>query len=278
MTTAAHVTTASLVRSLVEAQHPELASSTLEPVDEGWDNATFRLGTALAVRLPRRKLAAELVLNEQRWLPVVAPWLSLRVPVPVAVGVPSESYPWPWSIVPWVPGVTAGLTPLTPEQSLVLAENLRALHRPTPPEAPRNPFRGVPLEARREAVEDRLSRLGLEALLPAWRTALEAGACTTSVWLHGDLHSRNVILRDGALSGLIDWGDITAGDPATDLACAWTLMEADARAVFWETYGADEDERARAAGWAVNLATAMVDAGDTRHRRIGRAVIERLSG
>lgn len=149
------MTTTRLVRGLVEAQPPELAFSTLELVDEGWDNATFRLGTDLAVRPPRRKLAA---------------------------------------------------------------------------------------------------------------------------WLHGDLHSRNVILRDGALTGLIDWGDITAGDPATDLACAWTLMEAEARAVFWETYGADEDERARAAGWAVNLATAMVDAGDTRHVRIGRAVIERLSG
>lgn len=271
------MTTARLVRSLLEAQHPELASSPLERVDEGWDNATFRLGSDLAVRLPRRKLAAELVLNEQRWLPVVAPWLSLRVPVPVAVGVPSEPYPWPWSIVPWVPGVTAGLTPLTAEQSLVLAENLRALHRPAPEEAPRNPFRGVPLEARREAVEDRLSRLGLQTLSTAWNAALDAAVCTTSVWLHGDLHSRNVILRDGALTGLIDWGDITAGDPATDLACAWTLMDAEARAVFWETYGADENERARAAGWAVNFATAMVDGGDTRHVRIGRAVMERLS-
>lgn len=172
------MTTAHLARSLVEAQHPELASSTLKLVDEGWDNATFRLGPDLAVRLPRRELAAELVLNEQRWLPVVAPWLSLRVPVPVAVGVPSESYPWPWSIVPWVPGVAAGLTPLTPEQSLVLAHNLRALHRPAPAEAPRNPFRGVPLEARREAVEDRLSRLGVETL-PAWHRALDAAVCTT---------------------------------------------------------------------------------------------------
>lgn len=175
-----------LVRSLLAEQHPELASSTLELVDEGWDNVTFRLGADLAVRLPRRELAAELV-------------------------------------------------------------------------------------------EERLSRLRLETLNPAWKDALEADECTTPRWLHGDLHSRNVILQDGALAGLIDWGDITAGDPATDLACAWTLMDADGRAVFWETYGADEDQRARAAGWAVNLATAMIDGDDVRHVRIGRTLVERLS-
>lgn len=271
------MTPSRLVRSLLATQHPELASLPLQKVDEGWDNVTFRLGSDLAVRLPRRELAADLVRNEQRWLPVVAPWLSLPVPVPVAVGTPSEAYPWPWSVVPWVPGATADLTPLTPTQSVVLAKNLRALHRPASAEAPQNPFRGVPLKARRDAVEDRLPRLGLDALLPAWNRALEAAACGRSVWLHGDLHSQNVILQDGALAGLIDWGDITAGDPATDLACAWTLMDAEARAAFWETYGAEEDERIRAAGWAVNFATAMVDAGDARHVRIGRAVIGRLS-
>lgn len=269
---------ADLARSLLESQHPGFSSDELVLVDEGWDNVTFRLGPDHAVRIPRREAAVPLVLNEQRWLPVLAPWLDLAVPVPVGIGVPSPHFPWPWSVVPWIPGTTVEDVRLSADDARRLAHALRSLHRVAPSDAPANPFRGVPLGARREAVEERFGRLQLAELEPLWRQALDAAPAETAVWLHGDLHPRNVLARDGTLAGLIDWGDMTAGDAATDLACAWTLFDADARRVFLETYEPSAAETARAAGWAVHFGSALLDSGEPRHEPIGRTIVERLVG
>src|SRR5690606_18341604 len=150
------------------------------------------------------------------------------------------------------------------------------LHRPAPPEAPYNPFRGVPLEARRAAVEGRLARLKLDELVPLWRLAIEEAPADASVWLHGDLHPRNVLLDSGRLVGIIDWGDMTAGDASTDLACAWMLFDRVGRAAFRQAYEPTEGEWIRAAGWAINFGSAMLDSGEPAHASMGRAILEQL--
>jgi len=268
---------ADLVRRLLESQSPDLLPADVTPVDEGWDNVTYRVGAAHAVRLPRREIAVQLLLNEQRWLPVLAPLIALEAPVPVALGRPSALFPWPWSVVPWIEGTSAEACSLAAGSGEALAGALRALHRLAPDDAPPNPFRGVPLEARREAVEERLERLGLDALVPLWRHALETEPSAVRVWLHGDLHPRNAVVRDGRLVGLLDWGDLTAGDPATDLACAWMLFGEEGRAAFLEAYAPSAEERARAAGWAVNFASAHLDSAEPRHVAIGRVIARQLS-
>jgi aminoglycoside phosphotransferase (APT) family kinase protein len=96
------------------------------------------------------------------------------------------------------------------------------------------------------------------------------------VWLHGDLHPRNIVSRSGKLAGILDWGDLTAGDPATDLACAWTLFEADGRAALLDAYGPTDAELARAKGWAVLLGTVLAGSSEPRHARIGRTIVRRL--
>ena len=267
---------ADLVRGLLESQHPRFLSGEVALVDEGWDNFTYRVGSDYVVRLPRREAAVQLLLNEQRWLPLISSWIPLAVPVAIGIGVPSPRFRWPWSVVKWIPGTTAEGLVLSSDDARVLAESLRSLHRTPPPDAPPNPFRGVPLAARRAVVEERFARSRLTGLDALWRAALEAPPAETAVWLHGDLHPRNVLVRDGALGGLIDWGDMTAGDPATDLACAWMLFDAQGRAMFLEAYDPTEDEHARAMGWAVNFGSAMLDSGHARHAAIGRAIVQQL--
>jgi aminoglycoside phosphotransferase (APT) family kinase protein len=266
-----------LARALLRDQFPPLLGEALVLIDEGWDNVTFRAGPAHAIRIPRRRIAADLLSNEQRWLPSIAPRLSVAVPRLVFAGLPSALFPWPWSVVEWVPGETADQSPLPPSQAPRLAEALLALHRPAPAEAPSNPFRGVPLEARRDIVEERLARMELSRLAGIWRVGVETAPAEHRVWLHGDLHPRNVVVRDGALAGIIDWGDVTAGDVATDLACAWMLFESEAgRHAFVQAYEPSRSSLIRAAAWAVNFATALLDSREPRHVRIGAAVARSL--
>ncbi|MFL6353601.1 MAG: phosphotransferase [Bryobacteraceae bacterium] len=128
-----------LVRALIQAQYPEFAKLDISPADTGWDNAIFRLGTEFAVRLPRRAAAAELIRHEQTWLPTVANRLPIPVPSPLCIGVPGCGYPWFWSIVPWIKGEPADVSPPSPDQAARLAGFLRALHVKAPDEAPFNP-------------------------------------------------------------------------------------------------------------------------------------------
>ncbi|NNL29505.1 MAG: aminoglycoside phosphotransferase family protein [Gemmatimonadetes bacterium] len=248
-----------------------------ELVDEGWDNVTFRVGTEHAIRLPRRHAAVQLLENEQRWLPVLQSWIQLDVPTPVFRGQASDLFGWPWSVVTWVPGRTVEGRPLDGASARTLAAALRSLHRSAPVDAPTNPFRGIPLLERREVVEPRLARHGLGQLAETWARAIASPASPDRVWLHGDLHPRNVVCHEGGLRGIIDWGDLCAGDPATDLACAWTLFEAPERKVLLGTYGASNEERVRAAGWAVNFASGLVASAEPRHVPMGWDIVRRLS-
>ncbi len=279
--------TEDLVRALLSAQHPDLADLPLQMVDAGWDNAMYRLGDDLAVRLPRRTMAAQLVLSEQKWLPQLAPGLPLRIPVPEHTGVPGEGYPWHWSVVPWTDGKPADINVPNSDQGKVLAEFLKALHLPAPEDAPHNPYRGVNLNKRADAVEDRMIRLARETdlitrpLAALWQQALSVDIDVPKTWLHGDLHGRNVLVdADGNIAGVIDWGDICAGDRATDLASVWTLLpDAGARADVMESYEASPETWQRAAGWAVMYGVVLSDAGrvDTPHfAKMGADILARL--
>ena len=264
-----------LVRRLLRAQHPDLAGLPLRRVAQGWDNVTYRLGEDLAVRLPARALAAPLVEHEQRWLPVLAPLLPVPVPVPVPVrtGRPGAGYPWAWSVVPWLAGAPADA--LTPRERDRFADELAAalvtLHRPAPDDAPANAVRGVPLAARDAVVAQRLEAyegLHRDALRAAWRDGLAAPPWRgPALWLHGDPHPANLLTSGGHLTGLLDFGDVTSGDPACDLATTWATFTAPGRARFWEAYRAGSsygDEptvtalRARARAWAAALVPVYV--------------------
>lgn len=255
-----------LVRSLLEDQHPDLAALSLTDPVFGWDNVMFRLGSDLQVRLPRRLMSAPLILREQRWLPELEPLLPLPVPAPLRVGLPGAGYPWAWSVCRWLPGAPAATTPPrdADEAARGLGEFLRALHRPAPPEAPYNRFRGVPLAERDEALRERLAQLGdavdARAVRDLWADCLATPPWSSpAVWLHGDLHPANVLVHDGTISAVIDFGDITAGDPATDLSVAWMLLPPTARDAFRSAAGAVDDHTwARARGWALALAVAIL--------------------
>jgi len=250
-----------LVDRLIRAQHPDLAGP-LTPAASGWDNAVYRLGTDLAVRLPRRQVAVELIVNEQRWLPVLAPHLPVPIPSPSRTGVPGEGYPWPWSITPWFAGRVAADVPVSGRTGLAapLAAFMTALHRPAPAGAPVNPVRGVPLAARDSAVRARLRTLPRSGeLLALWERLVALPSWDgPPIWLHGDPHPANLLVNDdGGLAAVLDFGDLTAGDPATDLAAAWLVFDPAGREAFRAGVAADELTWERARGWALNLGTAL---------------------
>lgn len=275
-----------LVRKLLREQQPDMADMPISPVDAGWDNAVFRLGEHDAVRLPRRHIAAMLVENEQTWLPLLAGRLSLPTPVPKRIGKPSAEYPWRWSIVPWLDGRTADAAPPTASQAIPFADFLGALHQPAPSNAPHNKFRGVPLQLKAKALVERIARLRTKhhpikaEILQIWQQALATRPAAETRWLHGDLHARNVLTFDGSIAGVIDWGDITSGDVATDLASVWSLFdEPQARAQCLLHYGPTPAELARAKGWAVFFATVLLETGlvdHPVHAAMGEAIFHRI--
>ena len=276
------------VRALLRVQHPDLADLPLQETAAGWDNFIFRLGDGMSVRLPRRLASVAMLEHEQRWLPAIAPQLPIPVPAPLRIGKPSRQYPWPWSIAPWLSGETADLAPLRPNQAKPLARFLRALHVVAPADAPKNPSRGVPLQQRATAVEERMSRLAQKTSLvtstvtKVWESALQASPAELTTWFHGDLHPQNVLVEDGELTGVIDWADIAAGDSATDLASIWMLLPTvAARETAIAQYGSVSSATwSRALGWAVNFGTLLFETGlvdNPRHAAIGEVTLRRIT-
>lgn len=280
--------TPGLVRRLLTAQHPDLSYLPVTLMANGWDNAIFRLGSDLVARLPRRELGARLIAHEQKWLPVLAPSLPLPVPAPVRIGRPGEDYPWPWSVVPFLPGQVAAEQP--PAEPAVAAAGLGrflgALHAPAPEDAPANEFRGIPLASRDAVTAAGLASLGdlidQQAAARAWESALNVPAWDGApVWLHGDLHPANILVHHGELSGVIDFGDLTSGDPATDLGVAWMMFGGAERRVFRDAYASTAGLRVgadlwrRAKGWALALGvvTWAHSADNPLMTRIGRRTL-----
>jgi aminoglycoside phosphotransferase (APT) family kinase protein len=279
---------AGLVRGLLEAQHPDLATLRLRHVATGWDNVTYRLGDQLAVRLPRIGDAAALITAEQTWLPWLAGHLPVAVPVPVRQGRPGAGFPWPWSVVPWVSGHTADRDPADTAQAGLFGRFLASLHQQPPAGFPHNDYRGVPLAGLNDALEQRLADLaGTDAGLPAeaigdlWREAVAAPIDVADTCIHGDLHPRNLVVSQGRIAAVLDWGDMTAGDPAADLGAAWLLFPVAAHPAIWAAYGqVTAHTMARARGWALNFGTTLLALGlpdDPILAETGRRTLERAS-
>jgi aminoglycoside phosphotransferase (APT) family kinase protein len=275
-----------LIRDLLADQHPDLADRPLRLVDAGFDNELWRLGDDLVARLPRRARAADLLANEQRWLPGLAKGLPLPVPAPLRFGQPSGRYPWPWSVVPWLAGVPGDRVPVTEAEDAGhrLGRFLAALHRPAPAAAPFNPFRSVPLTQRTDTFEARLTILDIaerDRLLNIWQRAITAAAHPGQPqWIHGDLHPANTLIGGGTLVGVIDFGDLCAGDPATDVAAVWMLLPSDAVRAFGSAYGGFEPAlEDRSLGWAALFALMLLELGlhdRPTYRSMARTALDRI--
>ncbi|MEU8524450.1 MULTISPECIES: aminoglycoside phosphotransferase family protein [Streptomyces] len=285
-----------LVRSLVREQHPDLAGLDVREVIGGWDNQLWRLGDGLAVRMPRTERAPSLLRKEHRWLPALAPRLPLPVPTPVRLGEPSARFPRPWTIATWVPGEPADRAPISHAAAAdTLAGFLRALHVQAPPDAPVGEDRGVPLEQLADGFEQGLEEVAsggdfaeLRRVRDIWEQAVAAPDWEgPPLWLHGDLHPANVVVSDGTLTGVVDFGDMCAGDPAVDLAAAWVLLPAGAAARFFAAYAqADEPTIRRARGLAAGKCLALILVGRAGDQNLpggkptwgpaGRAALDRV--
>jgi aminoglycoside phosphotransferase (APT) family kinase protein len=254
--------TTGLVRHLVRSQFPQWGDLPVIPVEaDGWDNRTYRLGEDMSVRLPTAPGYVPAVAKENRWLPILAPRLPVPVPSILGVGHPGEGYPFPWSVRGWLPGETAQHGHIGDGSSFAVSvgEFLLALQACDPvggPVAGEHTFyRGASpahydLETRSclAKVEGRIDTARAAAL---WDAALSAEWTGEPVWFHGDVAPGNLLVRDGALSAVIDFGTSGVGDPACDLVIAWTRFSGRSREAFRETVGQDDATWARARGWVL---------------------------
>ena len=259
-------TDAALVRRLLAEQFPQWTDLPIKPArPSGTDNALYRLGDDMVVRLPRRARTGGTLEKERRWLPRLAPLLPLAVPVPLAEGVPAEGYPFAWSVYRWLEGETATVARITDLSRLAtdLAQFVAALQRIDPTGGPspgeHNFFRGVPLTRRDEATRAAVAALGQaidgDAVTAAWEAALRAPEWERQpVWVHGDLDSRNLLVERGRLCAVIDFGGLGVGDPACDVMVAWKVLSADTRDIFRTALSVDEATWARSRGWALSQA------------------------
>jgi aminoglycoside phosphotransferase (APT) family kinase protein len=280
-----------LVRRLVDSQFPQWAHLPIEPVVfGGWDNRTFHLGDGMSVRLPRAEAYVAQVAKEQRWLPRLAPHLPLPIPLPLAMGEPTKEYPWPWSIYRWLDGEPASIARIIDLNRFAtdMARFLMALHQvdPTngPSPRPHDFQRGGPLPTydrdTRHAITILDGRIDTAAATDVWRAALASSWRGSPVWVHGDLTTGNLLVKNGQLSAVIDFGTSGVGDPACDLTIAWTLFDAASRDAFRAQLPLDDTAWARGRGWALWKALiTVVDHQDTdpvqadRARQIIDAVI-----
>jgi aminoglycoside phosphotransferase (APT) family kinase protein len=266
-----------LVRALVDRECPTWAALQLTPLPRsGSSNALFRLGDGLLVRLPRQPGGSATVGKERRWLPHVGRHVPTAVPEVVAVGEPGFGYPERWSVVRWlegdVPTVADAGADDTPRDRLALdlAAVVTALHDvDVPPGALADPdlrwYRGEPLAARdedtRQWVEACRSVPGLDvdldAALEVWDQAVALPGSARAApprWLHGDLLAENLLVREGSLAAVLDFGGLSVGDPTVDLVVAWEVLDVASREVFRRAVGADDDAWLRGRAWALSLA------------------------
>ena len=258
-------TDVALVSRLLTAQFPQWADLPIEPVPSaGTDNALYRLGDDMAVRLPRIHWAIEQVEKEHQWLPRLAPLLPLAIPIPLAKGEPGEGYPWHWSVYRWLEGENATVERLTdPRQAATdLAQFIVALQRidatSGPPPEPHGLSRGQPLAMRdtytRDAIATLRGVLDADAVTAVWDTAIKAPAWRGPlVWLHGDLQSGNLLAVQGRLSAIIDFGCLGVGDPAYDVMAAWLYLSAETRDVFRTALLVDDATWVRGRGLALSV-------------------------
>jgi aminoglycoside phosphotransferase (APT) family kinase protein len=254
--------TVELAGRLVSAQFPQWGDLAIRPVaQEGWDNRTFHLGPEMSVRFPSAAPYALAVEKEQHWLPLLAPRLPVPIPVPLAQGRPGEGYPHVWSVYRWLDGEPANRRAIGDLTGLgtALADFLAALQRVDATDGPgpglHNWYRGGTL-----ATYDDLTTGALETLqghVPTglareiWAIARRSRWEREPVWFHGDVADGNLLVKDGRLAAVIDFGTCGVGDPACDLAIAWTLLTGESRAAFRSGLSVGDDTWARGRGWAL---------------------------
>ena len=278
---------AELVRTLISRQFPKYAHLAITFLDSGWDNESYRLGADYIVRLPRREKAAALIINETTWLPKLKDKLPIPISCPVDVGKPDRMYPWHWAIVPWFDGETADMQPLRGTEAVRMVQFLKALHKSTPENAPVNLYRGISLQAKADNVRERIKRLKSKTqrithtITELWQQALQEDFPTNPSLIHGDLHPRNITVNNHTIQAIIDWGDITSGDIATDLSCLWMLFDnKEIRQKALEEYGASKSTITRAIGWAIYFGVVLLDTGlesNERHMEIGDKILKNIS-
>lgn len=248
------------VRRLVAAQLPEWAGLPLRRLPPiGTDNQLFRLGDDLLVRMPRIPGPAETVLFEHAWLPRLAPYLPLPVPAPVALGQPGDGYPFPWTVVPWIEGENPTESSFDPEEwAVALGSFVRACRDVPGLDGPvKTEGRGAPLAALDPWVQEWTAKadpaeVSRDAVLAVWADALAAPAYDGEpCWFHGDLHEGNLLVRDGRLAAVIDWGAAGRGDPAIELNAMWGYLPASVADLYRATVGLDEAAYRRARGFAL---------------------------
>jgi aminoglycoside phosphotransferase (APT) family kinase protein len=253
--------TADVAARLVAAQFPQWAGLPVTPVAVGgYDNTTFRLGDKLSVRFPRASCVPQ-VAKEHRWLPVLARQLPVPVPEPVAAGRPGDGFSWPWSVYRWIAGESASVARVADLTAFAsgLAAFLAALHAidasEGPPPGPHNFLRGGPLAAwddqTRELIRLAADDIDAGAAARVWDTALASTCEQAPVWVHGDLSASNMLVADGALHAVIDFGGVCVGDPAYDLVMEWEFFVGDSAAAFRRGLPLDEATWARGRGWAL---------------------------
>jgi len=261
-------TSVTLVQRLIEEQFPQWSDLTVRRVEAfGTDHHLYRLGDDLVARLPIIGWAVDQARSDERWLPVLAPHLPVALPVPLAVGEPGHGYPFPWAVVPWIPGTT----PDEGTDRVALARDLagfvRALHAVDASDGPpkTGTSRGTPLAGLDDGVRSTLAASVTLAdiadrVLAVWEEAVAAPAYDgPPVWIHGDLMTGNLLVQDGRLSAVIDWGGLGTGDPAPDLCPAYWLFDGAIRAEYVAAVGYDDATLRRARGWIIAPAVTGVD-------------------
>ena len=264
-----------LTSRLIASQFPQWADLPIKPVElNGWDNRTFRLGEDMSVRLPSAAWYAAQVEKEHKWLPKLAPYLPLPIPVPLAMGQPDKTYPWQWSIYRWLEGENATIENISDVEEFAtkLAQFLAALQRIDssggPPPGEHNFYRGGSLsvydDETRESITTLRNHIDRDAVTEIWESAINTKWHRKPVWLHGDFAAGNLLIKEGQLSAVIDFGCSGVGDPACDLTIAWTFLSGASREAFRKTLTLDDATWARARGWVLWKALiTLVDAVET---------------
>ncbi|MFJ6465698.1 aminoglycoside phosphotransferase family protein [Streptomyces sp. NPDC091387] len=253
---------AALVKRLIDAQFPRWRGLPVRPVEaDGWDNRTYRLGDAMTVRLPTAAGYVAAVAKEHHWLPRLAPSLPVAVPPVLALGAPGEGYPYPWSVRRWLRGETAGPDRVDdlPRFALSVADFLLALQRCDTSGGPlageHSWYRGASPahydEETRRCLTALKGRVDTDRARTVWEAALAAPWRGEPVWFHGDIASGNLLVADGELTAVIDFGTSGVGDPACDLVIAWGMFSGDSREAFRHGVRQDAGTWARARGWAL---------------------------
>ncbi|TXL89971.1 aminoglycoside phosphotransferase family protein [Streptomyces sp. IB2014 016-6] len=253
---------AALVKRLIAAQFPQWSALPVTPVEvDGWDNRTYRIGESMTARLPTAAGYVPAVAKENRWLPLLAPQLSVAVPPVLGLGVPGEGYPFPWSVRGWLPGATArperigDMTAFAVEVAGFLLALQRCDATGGPVAGEHSFYRGTPPahydDETRRCLASLKGRVDTDRAAAVWEAALAAEWRGEPVWFHGDIASGNLLVADGKLTAVIDFGTSGVGDPACDLVIAWGMFHGESREAFRRTVGQDDGTWARARGWAL---------------------------